>query len=127
MGPETQDVTLEDLRTEIDQLQEQIQELTNHRDQHKEMLVRLWNAHLAQETEVTALTDTTPVWTERINLDSTIKDGYRVKEVTITVQYSEEERPAREERRKRLMEAIADGQIAADRMNHERTHQQRFS
>ena len=68
-----------------------------------------------------------PVWTERVNLDSTVKDGYRVKECTVTVQYSEGERPTREERRKRLMDAIADGQMAADAMNHHRQEQQRYS
>jgi hypothetical protein len=106
MDTDTHEVTLDDLRIEIDQLQERVTELT---------------------APALLTSDTTPVWTDRVNLDSTIKDGYRVKEVTVSVQYSEGERPTREERRKRLMEAIADGQIAADRMNHERAQQQRFS
>jgi len=67
-----------------------------------------------------------PTWTERVALDQTVKDGYRVKEVTITVQYSEGERPTREERRRRVMDAIADGQMSADAMNHHRHEQQKY-
>jgi hypothetical protein len=96
---------MDDLQTQIEQLQEGMTNVRGGKD---------------EESQST-------VWTERVNLDSTIKDGYRVKEVTVTVQYPEGERPTREERRKRLMEAIADGQISADRMNHERNQTSRFS
>jgi hypothetical protein len=95
------DGKIEDLKTEVEQLQE---------------------LHGGKDAE-----SQSTVWTERVNLDSTMKDGYRVKEATITVQYREGERPTREERRKRLMEAIADGQMSADRMNHERNQTSRFT
>lgn len=100
------DAKLDDLRAEVEQLQE---------------------AANAQGSTELVVETSAPVWRERVNLDSTIKDGYRVKDVTVEVTYSEGERPTRAERRKRLMEAIADGQVAADRMNHERQQQQRFS
>lgn len=67
------------------------------------------------------------VWTERINLDSTVKDGFRVKEVTITVQYEEGERPSDEERQARLRAAIDAGQAIANEKNHANHQIQRFT
>lgn len=89
--------TTNDLRIEIEQLQE----------------------HIAETT--TREVDTTPIWTERVAIDSTVKDGYRVKECTVTVQNAGGDEQTREERRRRIAEAIEDGQMVANDMNRLRT------
>jgi len=71
--------------------------------------------------------DTTPIWTERIAIDSTVKDGYRVKECTVTVQNTGGDEQTREERRRRIAEAIEDGQAVADAMNSQRDQVKRFA
>lgn len=58
----------------------------------------------------------------RLNLDTTVRDGYRVGDATI--EFSEiatfgGERD-REEFRRRLNELIEDGQVVAEQMNHDR-------
>lgn len=121
---ETNDDT-NDLRIQIEQLQEKIAILENHRDQHREILTPLWNEHLNGEV-VELEAESTPIWTERINVDSTVKDGYRVKEVTLTVQYEEGARPTETDKKNRLASLIERGQEVADQMNHARNEQQRF-
>ena len=67
------------------------------------------------------------MWTERVNLDSTVKDGYRVKEATVTVANAKGDDATREERRRRLAELIEDGQAVADQMNSQRDQMKRFA
>lgn len=67
------------------------------------------------------------LWTERVNLDATVKEGFRVKEVTVTVQYQEGDRPTEEERQARISAAIDAGQAIADSKNHQRNQVNRFS
>lgn len=81
------------------------------------------NRHLAP-VEIEA--DATPIWTERINIDSTIKDGYRVKEVTLTVQYQDRSAPSNEERVDRLSDLISRGEEVAQQANHQREQTNRF-
>lgn len=65
----------------------------------------------------------------RLNLTSTVKDGYRVGDATI--EFSEiatfgGERD-REEFRRRLNELIEDGQVVAEQMNRERDDASKWS
>jgi hypothetical protein len=105
--------TTNDLRIELEQLQEIV-------GQHKDILVRLNNDRIADD-------DATPLWTERVNLDSTVKDGYRVKEATVTVANAKGDDATREERRRRLAELIQDGQAVADAMNSQRDQVKQFA
>ncbi len=100
-------------RTEIDQLQEKVLDL---------------EAQLAMHMAPVALeADTMPIWTERAAIDSTVKDGFRVKECTVTVQNAGGDEQTREERRRRIAEAIEDGQAVADAMNSQRDQVKRFA
>ena len=101
--------TSNDLQIELEQLQEQFVE------------IRAGSARIASETE------NAPLWTERVNLDSTVKDGYRVKEATVTVANAKGDDATREERRRRLAELIEDGQAVADAMNNQRDQVKRFA
>ena len=58
-------------------------------------------------------------WRERITLTSTVKDGFRVGEVTVefTETASIGGAMPREERRARIRQAIEDGQQVAEQMN----------
>lgn len=98
-----------DLRIEIEQLQEHLVE------------IRAGSARTEFETA------SEPLWTERVNLDSTVKDGYRVKEATVTVANAKGDDATREERRRRLAELIEDGQAVADQMNNQRDQVKRFA
>lgn len=106
--------TSNDLRIEIEQLQELLAQGNCHRQ---------WRDGF-QSTEVA---DAIPLWTERVNLDSTVKDGYRVKECTVTVQNAGGDEQTREERRRRIAEAIEDGQAVADQLNSQREQVKRFA
>lgn len=101
--------TSNDLQIELEQLQKQIVEL------------RAGVARIGTET------DNTPVWSERVLLDSTVKDGFRVKEATVTVANAKGDDATREERRRRLAELIEDGQAVADQMNNQRDQVKRFA
>jgi hypothetical protein len=61
-------------------------------------------------------------WRERLNLTSTIKDGYRVGDAT--VEFSDiaglDGDAPREERRKRLRELIEDGEQVAAALNRQK-------
>lgn len=86
---------IEDLRTEVEQLQER-------------------QGGTDAESQST-------VWRERINLVQTIKEGWRVGEVTIEVTYSDHQRPTEIDKRNRMITAIERGQEVADRQNTLRT------
>lgn len=57
-------------------------------------------------------------WRERIQLTQTVKDGWRVGEVTVEVTYSEgEDQPSQRDKQRQLINAIESGQQVADRQN----------
>lgn len=58
------------------------------------------------------------VWRERVQLTQTIKDGWRVGEVTVEVTFNADDPISENERQKRLNAAIQSGQNVADQRNH---------
>lgn len=93
------------------------------------LMIQRLNAIVSEHTDTigdTAL-DAAPTYTERLNLDSTIKDGWRPKEATVTVANAKGDEATREERRRRLAELIEDGQAVADQMNSQRDQVKRFA
>lgn len=60
----------------------------------------------------------TTIWRERIQLTQTVKDGWRVGEVTVEVTYQEgEDQPSQRDKQRQLINAIESGQQVADRQN----------
>ncbi len=57
-------------------------------------------------------------WRERVQLTQTVKDGWRVGEVTVEVTYHADDPISEHERQKRLHAAIHSGQQVADQRNH---------
>lgn len=60
----------------------------------------------------------TTVWRERVQLTQTVKDGWRVSEVTVECTYSDDEnQPGQRDKQRQLINAIESGQQVADRQN----------
>ena len=58
------------------------------------------------------------IWRERVQLTQTVKDGWRVGEVTVECTYSEgESQPSERDKQRHLINAIDSGQQVADRQN----------
>lgn len=58
---------------------------------------------------------TAPIWRERIQLTQTVKDGWRVGEVTVEVTYQDGDTPKDADRVMRLADAVSRGQeVVAD-------------
>lgn len=57
------------------------------------------------------------VWRERTQLTHTIKDGWRVGDVTVEVTYSADDPISEHQRQQRLHAAIESGQQVAERHN----------
>lgn len=103
-----------------------------HRDQHREMILQLRSdiEKLKKQEPLEAVlqvSSTPTTWTERTLLTSTVKDGFRVGEATLSCTYEEGNAPSDQEIRDRLSRVLQNGQEVATQKNHDKQQLERFT
>ena len=66
-------------------------------------------------------------WHVRFNVTSTVKDGWRVADITVSADYEEGNEPTRDDFRSKVMNAFDDANTFCEERNAERRQLQRLA